>query len=330
MSKPDTWMPLYIADYLADTTRLTTEQHGAYLLLIMDYWRNGPLPDDDAALAQVTRLQPAAWKKLRPAIARLFQIANGEWRHKRIDEELDKASQFIAKQKANGSKGGRPKKTQSNNPNESQKKPMGFDRDNPNHNPNKSPSPSPSPSPLTPSTDQSSSTAEPLPRETPAAATTIPDPPSDPGHWLLWFNASQGLSLDPASRFDRKGFWPLATRWCNAGLTIGTMQSAIDKAVAEAREPIAYLPAYVDRVLATQNAPPPTMTAAASSTLAAARTIFGTDIEDNHAHATGRIIDITPGLAERGDRVDIPRVAGQLRVTVSEPVEDGADHPGRL
>lgn len=144
MSKPDTWMPLYIGDYLQDTTRLSTEQHGAYLLLIMDYWTNGPLPDDDAALAQVTRLQPAAWKKLRPAIARLFQIADGEWRHKRIDEELDKASQFIAKQKANGSKGGRPKKNPNHNPDESQKKPMGFDRDNPNHNPDESPSPSPS------------------------------------------------------------------------------------------------------------------------------------------------------------------------------------------
>lgn len=144
MSKPDTWMPLYIGDYLQDTTRLTTEQHGAYLLLIMDYWTNGPLPDDDASLAQVTRLHPAAWKKNRPAIARLFQIADGEWHHKRINEELDKASQFIAKQKANGSKGGRPKKNPNHNPDESQKKPMGFDRDNPNHNPDESPSPSPS------------------------------------------------------------------------------------------------------------------------------------------------------------------------------------------
>ncbi len=138
MSKPDTWMPLYIGDYLQDTTRLTTEQHGAYLLLIMDYWTNGPLPDDDASLAQVTRLHPAAWKKNRPAIRRFFTIEDGEWNHKRINDEMDKASQFIAKQKANGARGGRPKKNPNHNPNESQKKPMGFDRDNPNHNPNES------------------------------------------------------------------------------------------------------------------------------------------------------------------------------------------------
>lgn len=140
MSKPDTWMPIYIGDYLADTSRLTTEQHGAYFLLIMDYWINGPLPDDDVALAQVTRLQPAVWKKHRPVLERLFKVIDGQWRHKRIDEEYAKAVAFNEKQKANGAKGGRPKKTQT----ETQNKPMGFDRDNPDDNPNESPSPSPS------------------------------------------------------------------------------------------------------------------------------------------------------------------------------------------
>ena len=88
MTTTKIWMPLYVADYLADTTRLTTEQHGAYLLLIMDYWRNGPLPDDDGALANITRLPLQCWKKHRATLGRMFHVEAGEWRHKRIDDEM--------------------------------------------------------------------------------------------------------------------------------------------------------------------------------------------------------------------------------------------------
>lgn len=89
MSAPATaWMPFYVGDYLGDTQRLTTEQHGAYLLLILDYWRNGPAPDDDAVLQQITKLERSAWRKHRSALERLFQVSDGEWRHKRIDQEL--------------------------------------------------------------------------------------------------------------------------------------------------------------------------------------------------------------------------------------------------
>jgi len=91
MVKVDIWMPLYIADYLADTSRLTTEQHGAYLLLLMDYWRNGALPDNDATLAQITRMSPDAWSNARSILQAFFKQCNGMWVHERVEAELAKA-----------------------------------------------------------------------------------------------------------------------------------------------------------------------------------------------------------------------------------------------
>lgn len=88
MSGAAAWMPFYVGDYLGDTQRLTTEQHGAYLLLMLDYWRNGPPPDDDQILQQITKLDRAAWKRNRSTLERMFQIEGGEWHHKRIDREL--------------------------------------------------------------------------------------------------------------------------------------------------------------------------------------------------------------------------------------------------
>jgi len=87
----NTWMPLYVADYLRKTTRLTTEQHGAYCLLIMDYWVNGAPPDDDTALAQIVRLPLNIWRKHRNVIQSFFSVKDEKWVHDRIEDERMKA-----------------------------------------------------------------------------------------------------------------------------------------------------------------------------------------------------------------------------------------------
>ena len=88
MSKVDLWMPIYIGDYLSATSRLTTEQHGAYLLLIMDYWKNGPLPDDHSVLAQITRMSNDAWSNASSIVLAFFKHEGKHYHHKRIDAEL--------------------------------------------------------------------------------------------------------------------------------------------------------------------------------------------------------------------------------------------------
>lgn len=59
-------MPMYWDAYLADTTHLTTEEHGAYLLLLAAMWRrNGCVPDDDKDNARILGLSASKWRKTK-------------------------------------------------------------------------------------------------------------------------------------------------------------------------------------------------------------------------------------------------------------------------
>lgn len=105
MSRP--WFPFYPGDYLRDTGRLSTEGHGAYLLLILDYWVNGAPPDDDVVLATITRLSAPAWSKLRPTLVKYFNVVDGKWTHGRIEKELVKANEQYNRRAKAGSAGGK-------------------------------------------------------------------------------------------------------------------------------------------------------------------------------------------------------------------------------
>jgi uncharacterized protein YdaU (DUF1376 family) len=101
MKRP--WMPLYVGDYLGDTGHLTTAQHGAYLLLMMHYWRKGELPDDDRQLSKITKLPLRTWCEYRPTLQDFFHSG---WKHKRIDAELERMLRVSEKRAIAGQKGG--------------------------------------------------------------------------------------------------------------------------------------------------------------------------------------------------------------------------------
>lgn len=91
------WMPLHIADYLADTGHLTATEHGAYLLMIMHYWQNGSLPANERVIARIAKLTVDQWEDSRDILAMLF---GPDWSHKRIDAELSKADEIIEKRRS--------------------------------------------------------------------------------------------------------------------------------------------------------------------------------------------------------------------------------------
>ena len=101
------FMPLYVADYMADTAHLTTVEHGAYLLLIMTYWQRGePLPDDDKKLARIVGLQGRNWKRVRQEIEPFFEFRDNKWVHQRIEHQLTLMRSQSRANSLNGKKGG--------------------------------------------------------------------------------------------------------------------------------------------------------------------------------------------------------------------------------
>jgi uncharacterized protein YdaU (DUF1376 family) len=89
-------MPLYVSDYLVDTMHLTTEQHGAYLLLLMASWKSdGKLSANVPELQQICRLTPQQWAKHESTLQRFFFVTEDFWLHNRVRSELDKAKAMV-------------------------------------------------------------------------------------------------------------------------------------------------------------------------------------------------------------------------------------------
>ena len=109
------FMQLYVGDYMADTTLLTTEQHGAYLLLLMTMWRHdAKLPDDPRKLSRIARTTIRKWPAIWDGIEGFFDVSDGVITNKRLTKEHQKA---VAKSelRANaGSLGGKAKALKNN------------------------------------------------------------------------------------------------------------------------------------------------------------------------------------------------------------------------
>lgn len=114
VSNSPQYMPFFVGDYARDTMHFSTEDHGAYLLLILHYWAHGGLPPGDSAKMRIAKFDQITdkkkWKKCKKAITPLFH----RWRHKRIDAEL-RWQQIIKEKRAlAGAEGGRRSRRKTN------------------------------------------------------------------------------------------------------------------------------------------------------------------------------------------------------------------------
>lgn len=103
MSRSDTWMPLYIGDYLRDTGHLTVGEHGAYLLLLMQAWTSGgALPADASRLRTIAKMGTKQWGEASKVVMQFFYREGEVFRHKRLDKELSNARSNTEQRKTAG------------------------------------------------------------------------------------------------------------------------------------------------------------------------------------------------------------------------------------
>ena len=125
-----------IADYRKDTGHLTMLEHGIYRSLIDWYYLDEePIPAETQVVMRRLRLgSESDMVALKNVLSDFFELREDGYHQARCDEELKIYQQKSARNKVNGKRGGRPRKTQvvsSGNPVVTQTEPT--------RNPNKRP-----------------------------------------------------------------------------------------------------------------------------------------------------------------------------------------------
>ncbi len=231
--------------------------------------------------------------------AEFFKLVDGCLVNKRACLEIAKKETKKKAAQTNGKRGGRPKNNSPGSENTTQEKPTGFPPGSENTTQEKAHQ-----SPVTSNQSPVNSSSS-LQCGNPAPARGDDEKPRNPAEWAAVFAEQHGVAVDPGSVHDRKKFWPLATAWVAAGVTVGQMRAACSRAFAEAKEPISWLPGYADRVLASMVAVQKQQQSAQSfrerdDAIGRQRweQMTGRVHPDNEPQVSANVIDITPKFLE--------------------------------
>lgn len=121
----------HIGDYDSHTSHLTWLEDTAYRRLICLYYRTQkPLSLDVGAVCRLIRANSRYEKEaVQQVLSEFFTLEDDGYHSSRCDNEINAYSEKAEKNKANGAKGGRPKKEPNNNPPETDWVSLGFENE---------------------------------------------------------------------------------------------------------------------------------------------------------------------------------------------------------
>lgn len=110
----------HIGDYIKDAAHLSLLEHGVYARLMDVYYsREGGIPADQAARLIGARAEEEL-HAVEAVLSEFFNLDGDTWRQARCEREIEIASAQSEANRANGKRGGRPKRK------ETEEKPIGF------------------------------------------------------------------------------------------------------------------------------------------------------------------------------------------------------------
>lgn len=107
------YLPLFVADYEADTAHLTVAEDGAYMRLLRLQWRTPgcTLPDDHAWIQRRVRASDSEWQNVYlVVIEEFFSVEKARLFSRRLLSEYERVLATSQKRSDAGKKGGRPAK----------------------------------------------------------------------------------------------------------------------------------------------------------------------------------------------------------------------------
>jgi uncharacterized protein YdaU (DUF1376 family) len=237
----------HLGDYMRDTAHLSILEDGVYRRLIDAYYiKESPLPSNIRECCRLVRAQSKLERQaVEDILNEFFKETPEGWSHKRCNEVIarfqDKQSK--AKRSAEARWGASKNESDGNANAYANGMRTHSDGNAPNH---QSQSPIKPTSPLI--NQGGTDGGEKQQSEHPKTA------PTEPAHWVDYFNHHFGTAFGYKTQAQRKQIWPVLTAWCKRGITPEQINAAVSRALEDSTEPIANLILYTDRVLASSQA----------------------------------------------------------------------------
>lgn len=100
----------YASDWAHSVSSFTLEERGAYITLMTWSWEHGPVEDDVRRIAIILGVTVAQGRRLWERVSKKWERRqDGTWIQPRLERTRALQADYLAKQRANASRGGRPK-----------------------------------------------------------------------------------------------------------------------------------------------------------------------------------------------------------------------------